>query len=282
MQSMSRPLKVDRRKLFRLTGARLSVLEILANFGIATREQIARLHFGDPTTPTNLRQVRQLTDDLEEQGYVRWLPWLKRVYGLTGKGVAEAAKRDMSDPYELWSEKSLENVEHELKRTETHATIEALSEAEGWPLRWRKTDLYRHVDPDDQFTINTTHFVFEEENKKKTFEDLYKKAERHFDYWDTDRAFRDWGFRTPNILWQFPNNERMLNFLDYLTGKCNCTYYRGKIRHTCLRELGKPPITTKTFIFAYDDLIYNHRDENILYTAADYTKRSYSFSDLVA
>jgi Replication-relaxation len=278
-----RSKKLDRRKLFHLTRARLSVVEILANFGVGTWDQIAKLHFGESPTETNLRQVRQLTFDLENEGYIRFLPWFQRVYGLTAKGVAEAVQRDMSDPYELSPDKSLENVEHEVKRTETHAAIEALSDKHGWPLRWRKTNLYRTIEPDDLFTLQTTNFFFEEENKKKTHEALYAKAKRYFDYCDTQRCENQWHFRKPYVLFQFATKERMMNFLDYLTGRCSDLCYErgGKMVHMCLKKIGKPPITTGNFIFTFDEAIWNETDSTILYRASDYAKRSYSFAELI-
>ena len=259
---MTRAKTLDRRTIFRLTNARLGVIEILANFGVATRNQIARLHFNTlQPTESNRRQIRQLTDDLEAGGYVRYLPWFKRVYGLTGKGVAEARDRDMSDPYELSPEKSLETIGHELKRTDTHAAIERLCEEENWELRWRKTDLYRTVDPDDLFAITKDgrihYFFFELENRRKTMEDLYAKVKRYFDYWDTEKCLREWGyFRKFNVLFQFPNGERMRNFIDFLAGKCNCTHYRGGIKHTCLPYGRKEtPISASNFLFTHDKLM---------------------------
>ena len=267
---------------FRLTNARLSVIEILANFGVATRDQIARLHFGTrKPTEHNARQIRQLTADLEREGYVRWLPWLARVYGLTAKGVKEACARDMSDPYELSPEKSLTLVEHDLKRTSTHAAIEALAESMRWKLGWQKTDLYRTVEPDDLFRINDTYVFFELENHKKNHIDLYGKARRYSEYCAAGECLRDWGFRNPHVLFQFATEERMRNFLDYLTGICNCTHYRGTIRHTCVRELRKAPIRASNFLFTHDAAVYGETAGKILRSAADYAARAYSFSEIV-
>jgi len=194
----------------------------------------------------------------------------------------------MSDPLELRIEKSIEVIPHELKRTETHAAIEALCEKNAWPLRWQKTDLSRTIHPDDLFAIakspdsNYLYIPFELENEKKTHAALYAKAKTYFDYQDTDKCFREWGyFRTFNPLFQFANEERMINFLDFLTAKCRCIYYRGEIRHSCLPHgLKKPAITTNTFLFTYDALVYNNVGGKILFTPADYTTRAYSFADL--
>lgn len=277
----------NRQNHFRLTNARIGVIEVLANFGVATRNQIARLLFNvAKPTDSQKRQARQLTTDLEVSGYIRHVAWLTRAYGLTAKGVAEAISREMSDPYELSPDKSLETVEHELKRTETHAVIEQLSEKHGWELHWQKTDLYRTVEPDDLFAITkggeTQYFFFEEENHKKTHEDLYRKAKRYFDYYDTDRCFKEWGyFRKFNVLFQFENEGRMKNFMQFMNGTCRCTYYRGAIHHTCLpHALKQPPITTKNFLFTHDGLIYHESGEPFVFTAADHAKRSYSLREL--
>lgn len=286
--TLPRGKKPHPRKQCRLTNARLGVLEVLANFYIATAKQVSGLRLGHPPTEHDDRQTRQILLDLTNQGYVRHRDWKVRVYGLTAKGVAEATRREMSDACELTIEKSLELIPHELKRTATHAVIEALCETNAWPLRWQKTDLHRTIHPDDLISIapspdgNYRYIPFELENEKKTREALYAKAKTYFDYYDTDKCLTEWGyFRKFNPLFQFANEERMRNFLDFLTAQCRCVHYRGKIRHSCLPYgLQKPAIITNTFLFTHDTLVYNNPSGKILFTPADYATRAYSFADL--
>lgn len=227
--------------------------------------------------------------DLRKVGFVRIFDQDLRkfdpVYGLTEKGVLEAKKWDMQDPIEISPEHSLLTFEHDLKRARTHEKIERLCDKNGWDLFWTKSDLYRTVEPDDMFIITRPDkkvaFFYEEENKEKEFADLYAKVRRYFDYWDTDKCFKQWGyFRTFNVLFQFSTEERMTNFLKYLNGHCHCLYYRGKLKHTCLPGKAQKTITTTNFLFTTDALIAKDTGGEIFKTPKDYEKAAYSFANL--
>jgi hypothetical protein len=283
---MTRPKKIDGRSLFRPTNARLGVLEALANFGCGNCADITRWRLGKLNpTETQERQTRRILLDLRNNRFVRIfdkdLRKFDPVYGLTDKGVAEAKKWEMHDPIEISPEHSLLTFEHDLKRARTHEKIERLCDKNGWELFWQKSDLYRTVEPDDMFIITRPDkripFFYEEENKEKTFEELYEKVRRFFDYWDTDKCLKQWGyFRTFDVLFQFPTEARMTNFLKYLNGYCHCLYYRGKLKHTCLPGKGQKTIMTTNFLFTTDELIAKDIGGEIFKTPKDYQQRSYS------
>ncbi len=235
----------------------------------------------DPTE-IDERQTRQIIEDLRAEGYVRTLPYFSPVHGLTAPGVELAKERDFPHPKELFAEHSLFTLEHELKRGRMHELTEGLCEQNGWDLYWQKTDLFRMVEPDDLFAIKrngvSTYFFYELENKKKTFKDLYEKCRRYFDLYGTDKCRKLWGdFSTFNVIFQFANATRRTNFLEYLSGVCNCTYYRGKLRHTCLKETNGHPIKTTNFLFTTDELITKDIGGEIFATPKDYLERDYSF-----
>lgn len=164
--------------------------------------------------------------------------------------------------------------------------MEQLCEREGWEFVGEHADLYRTIEPDRLFGIKKPGrewiaLPFEEENHKKTFEDLYIKAVRYYDYWDTAKCEREWGwFRQFHVLWQFPNKERMMNFVRFLAGECDCHYYRGKIRHTCLPHgLRKKPLLVSNFWFTHDELTKDIGGK-IWITPKDYATAVYSLNDL--
>jgi hypothetical protein len=283
---MTRRKKIDRRSLFRPTSARLGVVEALANFGCGTSKDVARWRLGKlKPTATEERQTRRLIEDLRDEGYIRTFDYFDPVHGLTARGAGEAKTWQMQDPIEISPEHSLLTFQHDLKRAYTHEGIERLCDKNGWDLFWTKSDLYRTVEPDDMFIITRPDkkiaFFYEEENEPKTFEKLYDKVRRYFDYWDTDKCLKQWGyFRTFNVLFQFSTEERMTNFLKYLNGHCHCLYYRGKLKHTCLPGKKQKTITTTNFLFTTDEQIAKDIGGDIFKTPKDYEKVSYSLSSI--
>jgi hypothetical protein len=255
----------------RRASAHLAVLEILANFGIVTTRQIARFRFDTPTI-TQEQRITRVLDSLRRDGVVITRPtqaelrlnprlrWFIPVHGLTEVGCGVARHYEMGDPKPFEPEHSLLTVEHELKLSETQYRLERLAEANGWKFLAKQSDLNRTVKPDRLFGIDKGQgFVplfYEEENKKKDLQDLYEKAVRYYDYWNTANCEKAWGwFRTFHVLWQFPNEERMQNFLHFLAGECHCSHYRGKLRHTCLPYgLRKKTLKVDNFWFTHDEL----------------------------
>jgi hypothetical protein len=277
--------------------AHLAVLEILATFGKATTRQIARFRFGNATKTQEERTAR-IVASLRDDGLVVTLPtgdqiaqnarlkWFVPVHGLTEFGVTAAKHYDMGDPKPFEVEHSLLTLDHELKISDTQYELEQLCKREGWAFSSQQTDLYRTIEPDRLFGIKKPGgtwiaLPYEEENKKKTHEDLYAKAARYYDYWNTAKCEHDWGwFRQFHVLWQFPNEERMMNFVRYLAGDCQCHYYRGKKRHTCLPHgLRKKPLLVSNFLFTHDALTRDIGGK-IWVTPKDSGIASYSLNDL--
>jgi hypothetical protein len=251
--------------------AQLAVLEILATFGKATTRQVARFRFGEHTVTQEERTSRILSN-LRADGLVRTLPakddiaknprllFFVPVHGLTELGCEVAMHYGYGDPKPFEPEHSLLTLEHETKLADTHFRLEQFCESEGWAFSARQTDLAHSVKPDRLFAIDKGHgflpLFYEEENKKKDFQNLYEKAVRYFDYWDTYSCEREWGwFRKFHVLWQFPNEERMINFVRFLAGECQCTKFRGTVKHTCLPHgLRKKILKADTLWFTHDEL----------------------------
>ena len=212
------------------------------------------------------------------------LRWFVQVHGLTELGCAATRHYQMGEGKEFEAEHSLLTIEHELKQAETQYRIEQLCEKANWNFFAQHADLYRTVDPDRLFGIDKgAGFIplfYEEENRKKDFADLYKKARRFYDYFDSEKCQKEWGwFRRFHVLWQFPNEERMMNVVRFLAGECQCHFYRGKIKHTCLPHgLREKALKVPTFWFTHDELTKDIGGK-IWVTPLDYPK-TYSFHDL--
>jgi Replication-relaxation len=247
----------DRRKLFHATNARLGVVEVLANVDCATYHQIICNYFDtDEPTESQRRQIRQILQDLITYGYIRKLGegfLEKPVYGLTAIGVDLAKANSIGDPKEL--DPVHKNFLHEIARTKRHFQIEQHFRDKGWVLRWKKTDLWRAgVQPDDLFSkttgTKTTYFFYEREEEKKTFKELYDKARGFYDLFHTERCLTQWNFDDFQVIFDFRGEERMHNMIEHIKGVCQCQYYRGKIRHTCLQD--KKKLIIPNFLFTCD------------------------------
>lgn len=207
------------------------------------------------------------------------------MHGLTEFGCEAAKHYEMGEPKEFEAEHSLLTLEHELKQAETQYQLEQMCEKRGWKFFAAHNDLFRTVEPDRLFGIDKGNgfipMFYEEENRKKDFQDLYAKARRYYDYFDTEKCKKEWGwFRNFHVIWQFPNEERMMNFIRFLAGECDCHFYRGKIKHTCLPHgLREKPLLVSNFWLTYDALTKDIGG-NIWIAPKDYAGKVYSFQDL--
>lgn len=189
-------------------------------------------------------------------------------YGLSKQAVQYAKENfPWTDPKEFSSEHSPHTLEHEIKRARTHAKVVELCQKNGWELSWKKTDLKHVVDPDDAFEIvnpqlpegkNVAHFFYEEENKKKDFEDLYEKFARYEKLYGTPDCKKHWDFTKFWVIVQMPNEERRKNILHYLA---------------------TTNLKTRTFLFTTDELITTNPGGKIFLTPKDYENKAYGFLD---
>jgi hypothetical protein len=204
-----------------------------------------------------LVRTRPTKEEMEKNTGLRWFV---PVHGLTGLGCEAAKHYEMGGARPFEAERSLLTLEHELKQADTQFALEQLCEKQGWKFFAAHNDLYRTVEPDRLFGIDKGNgmipLFYEEENRKKDFQDLYVKARRYHDYFNTEKCAKDWGwFKTFHVLWQFPNEERMTNFVRFLAGECDCRFYRGKIKHTCLAHgLQEEALKAPGFWFTHDEL----------------------------
>lgn len=274
------------------------MIEVLAHYYSATTRQITQIRLGKiQTTESDEHNTNALVEALRDEGFVRTRPsreekeadgnlnWMAPVHGLTAAGVEFAKENGMSDPLEFNAERSVLNFQHDLKRADTRFRIELLCEEKGWILHWRKTDLYRTVEPDDLFAItkpetgDTSYVFFEQENKKKTFEKLYEKVRRYYDIYGTDKCLKEWGdFKTFTVIFQFSNEERRTNFLRFITGECDCRHYRGKLKHTCLPHgLREKPLKVSNIWTTTDELVAADIGGDIFKPLKDHATATRSF-----
>ena len=127
-------------------------------------------------------------------------------------------------------------------------------------------------------TFETRYYFLEAENEKKNFKKLSEKCGPYQKLYGTDQCLKQWGdFSDFKVILQFADRERRDNFRSHLAGECHCTYYRGKLKHTCNP---KAPLKSANFWFTTDAQMYGDTAGKIFTTPADYAAASYSFLDL--
>ena len=253
------------------------------------------------TDESALRNVRKSLQNLRALGLVKFMTYepedpeeyqsgsIPRVYGLSGKGVSYARKHFPELGAEELSQ-SRRTLEHDVKCARTFFHFVKMSEANGLEPYCKRGDLYRrvdntsYIDPDwlfgayDRMTFETRYYFLEAENEKKNFKKLSEKCGPYQKLYGTDQCLKQWGdFSDFKVILQFADRERRDNFRSHLAGECHCTYYRGKLKHTCNP---KAPLKSANFWFTTDAQMYGDTAGKIFTTPADYAAASYSFLDL--
>ncbi len=185
------------------------------------------------STITTLNKVLDILDD--KYHYIHRQYYRPDNYGGRGNlpNVSWLSKKGKEKAQELWpvtnpksfaSERSPLGIPHDILRAETHIAIDSFCETESFGLGWIKGG-YHLVKQDDMYEITktkTAHFFHEEENKRKSLEELYKKLKPYVDYHNTPKMKEVWGFSRYNVTIPMRDEKAVESVLTHFRGECNC------------------------------------------------------------
>lgn len=277
--------------LFYATPLKRQIIRELADYECLPVIDLSLHIYGD-TKPFHQHAIRRalkrLTSDVNRVEHAtapnatRQKPY---VFGLSAQGVTYALNKFAeTDPIEFSKDRSPLLLDHDVDRARIHYSIEQLCKRNHWELTWKRGKNGGNPVPDDYFVIknlslpdgaNKLYFVLEREheNKKGGFKDIHEKAEQYNRVWNKEEAARRFGAPKFYIIFVFDNPVKMRNAVEFLAGECHCTYWHGKIHHTCLKE----PLRQSKFWFTTDEQILSNPDGDIFITPKDYNQATRSF-----
>jgi hypothetical protein len=147
-------------------------------------------------------------------------------YGLSRHGVNHA----FQNGFDTRATKTIEGMSpnsppHEVAITEFHVELKLLAEKHNLKLVWHQSDLRRTINPDAMFTLTSpsgvhVFFLEMERSKPGNYRDgkpqITRKLEKYYDYYDSDKCEKEWGFRKFRIIVSMRNEERRDNLLKVI------------------------------------------------------------------
>jgi hypothetical protein len=221
------------------------VLEALAKFYCLRTKDLAYILKSDDPSDNDTRTLNRTLNLLRDEGMVYSQDIIQ--YGKTGKkfypsvhGLRDKAVKELGEGRSFEERRA---VEHELGLSQFHIDLEDLCEKRGWELYWRQFDLKNGIDPDAYFRITTDkggyHFFLENERQKPSHKKQFRKWATYYDYYNSDRCMKEWGFRQYRVVIIEGTEERTAHLLNTLAtipqhqpsckwypprnGKCDCT-----------------------------------------------------------
>lgn len=145
-------------------------------------------------------------------------------YGLSDSGVMKAFEDGFAtDSTKTFKGHSPRTIEHELMISKFHLDLAKVTEANGWDLRWRQSNLKRAVHPDALFAINGQYFFLEIERAKLgNYRDgepqILRKLRSYAEYYGSSGCADDFGFRTFRLVIIMRTDDRAANLVARLRG----------------------------------------------------------------
>ena len=208
-----------------LNRARISALQILAEYYCLQNKDIAKIFRRREPTPSDLRDARRNMVALLSEGLVNRLPYFDLqtegvgwVYGLSDKGVMDYGGK-------TFDEHSARTLDHELEISNFHIALKPLCDERGLELYWQQTELKRGIHPDALFALTNakgTYYFFLEIEKSKPGKyvngepGIIRKLAKYAEYYDTDQCGKDWNFRKFRVVIVQTNDTRRHNLLKAL------------------------------------------------------------------
>jgi hypothetical protein len=204
----------------------------MSEFFVLRTNDLAGLQRNREPNESDCRTARRTLHLLWQQGYVHRIAFLDLdqvkggatyAYGLSDKGVREYGGK-------TFDEHSERTLDHELAITDFHIATKHLCVSEGLDLYWQQENLKRGIHPDAYFSVcnrnrpiekSTSHFFLEiERQRTSAFKggkpSIFRKAQRYYDYYNTNECAKDWGLKTFRVIFVQKNVMRRCHFLSVL------------------------------------------------------------------
>lgn len=185
----------------------------------------------DPEDDTDRRNVQTTLHLLYQQKIASRLPYFdlemdlptrSYVYGLTDKGAKEYGGK-------TFDEHSERTLDHELQITQFHLQLTRTFKGPRYRVRWHQSNIKRGgVAPDAYFSItdttlppdkNTDHYFLEIErakigNIKDGEPSIIRKLAHYYEYYDTPKCEKDWGFRRFRVITVVRTADKQYNLCE--------------------------------------------------------------------
>lgn len=214
---------------------------------------------------------------------------LPKAIWLSEKGAEYADEKfPGTNPQHHGPERSKFTLHHDVKVGKTHNAIHRLASWMKAKIGWEKQNdfeprLVKHDGLAEITLTKTTRFFLEEENVKKSLEELYEKFKVYIEFWGTQKFKDEWGFSHFYVLVPMRNEAAAKSAVVHFAGGCNCIDTRHKKMHAkapfqLTDDKGK---ITDILLFTTHELMTTNTKGKIFLTPADFESKSYSLLDIV-
>jgi hypothetical protein len=212
----------------RMTRAKRAVVQVLAQYFVLRSKDVAQLLRKKEPNQNDIRTINRSLKLLADARLVHRIKYLDLTNdgvgyacGLTDGGVSFAGQGKTLDDH------SARTLDHELEISQFHIALRHFCDHHSFELRWQQSDLKHGVNPDAYFSItdprkeskNTNHFFLEVEraklgNYKDGEASIIRKLKAYYEYYNSDKCEKHWGFRTYRVIVVLRNNDRRANLLQ--------------------------------------------------------------------